>query len=113
MRHQQKGTNGNMENKIDITGVNLREFIKAAYDLSRPQGLGFIHARSGPLADEVVDEILKSGGRRHAARMDYVLGRAVKMNIFDDDGQLTIHDTWYDHTPEDLDELLSRCGITR
>ena len=36
-----------MENMIEITGANLSELAQHAYDLSVPQGMGFLH-RSAP-----------------------------------------------------------------
>ena len=29
---------------IEVTGVDLRDMLRAAYRLSSPQGLGFLHA---------------------------------------------------------------------
>ena len=37
----------NTDNMIEITGCDLSVFIKKVYELSAPQGLGFIHAKDG------------------------------------------------------------------
>lgn len=98
---------------IDITGVDLATFVKKAYDLSRPQGMGMMHHRPGPLSDEDAKTILDQGTQKIPVSMDYVRGRAVKMTVWkDDDGKLTIKDEWFDHSQRDLDELLKSVGIT-
>lgn len=98
-----------MENMIDITGADLRELVKAAYDVSQPQGAGFIHYTPGPLSDEEADEIIqRSKGGNEAVYMDYVKGRSVKLGVITKDGRLYIHDRWYDHTPGQLASLLKR-----
>jgi hypothetical protein len=38
---------GIMDNKIDITGVDMVEFVKKVYELSLPQGMGFLHYQEG------------------------------------------------------------------
>lgn len=93
---------------INITGIDLREFVRAAYDLSSPQGLGFLHAREGGLDDKTIDEIV---GRRRIS-MDYVHGRSVKMHVRDDDGGLSINSQWYDHSTGQLKALLERVGLS-
>lgn len=95
---------------IDVTGVDLVTFVQAAYDLSVPQGLGFIHARSGSLSTEEAKEVIAGG---HPVNMDYVHGRSVKLNIIEEDEKWTIGDTWYDHTDATYDEFLVRIGRSR
>lgn len=97
---------------IDITGVNLVEFVKKAYELSRPQGMGYLHFTQDPLSDDEANYIIsKSQNERFAVDMDYVKGRAVKMGvrrtIVDDSVRLEIRDKWYDHTEEQLLDLLT------
>lgn len=106
------------ENMIEITGVDLREFIKAAYDLSSPQGMGFIHFQEGGLDDETVDAILEKEKTVHlenrvVVSMDYVHGRAVKMAVLRDGGKLFIRDDWFDHSPKQLADLLNRVGVSQ
>lgn len=97
---------------IDITGVDLPEFVKAVYQLSAPQGLGFLDYTPKPLSDEEAEQILKWGDDRIALRMDYVRGRACKITVYRRDDRLKINDNWYDHTDEQLVELLRRFNIT-
>ncbi len=96
---------------IDITGVNLVEFVKKAYELSSPQGYGFLHFNPDPLSDDEANQIIANGKLRTPENvelsMDYVNGRAVKMTVFKLENQLQIRESWYDHTPDQLQELLS------
>lgn len=98
---------------IDITGVDLVEFAKAVYDLSRPQGMGFLHYKEGPLSDAEAAQVVGNPHRSPSVAlcMDYVFGRACKMTVFRNGDNLEIHERWYDHSPEDLQELLRRVGI--
>jgi hypothetical protein len=102
-----------MDKMIEITGVDLRELVKAAYDLSQPQGLGFIHYIPGPLSDKEADEIIKSSERGEiAVCMDYVKGRAVKMAARQKDGKLYIDNSWFDHPPAQFVALLKRIMLS-
>lgn len=100
-----------MSNRIDITGIDLKQFAKEVYALSQPQGLGFLHLQHGPLSDEDAAAVVARGSERMPLRMDYVNGRACKMTVWCDDGRLTINDSWFDHSDSALAELLRRCGI--
>ncbi len=93
---------------IDITKVNLTKFVKDVYELSVPQGMGWLHARDGGLSDEDVKRILDTGDMSTPIFMDYVHGRACKMTVFNRDSKLVMNDAWYDHTTEQLQELLKR-----
>ena len=96
--------------KIDVTNVDLVKMIKKVYDLSRPQGLGFIHFTPVPLSDEEASSYVQKDG---TVDMDYVKGRACKFNVFKDrdNGSLYIHSPWYDHTDAQLKELLNSLDI--
>jgi len=96
--------------RIDVTGVSLTELVKAAYDLSVPQGLGFLHVLPGGLTDEEAEELVQEGDRI-AVNMDYVHGRACKFMVRRDGDKLTISAPWYDHTDEQLRQLLERVGL--
>jgi len=100
---------------IDITGVNLVKFVQDVYDLSRPQGFGFLHFTPEPLSDSDAQDIVASTGDhgRIVFSTDYVRGRACKMTAFRNGDKIEIDDSWYDHSQQQLDELLSRHGIAR
>ena len=100
---------------IDVSGVNLEELINATYELSSPQGMGFLHAKVGGLDQSEVDEIVERGkaDNRIVIDMDYVNGRACKMTVFKtDEGSLFIRNKWFDHSDLSLTTLLERVGIS-
>jgi hypothetical protein len=99
----------------EITGVDLKTFIKEVYALSCPVGLGMLHYKPGPLSDEDVNEWVASamahnGGSDVVVDMDYVLGRCCKMVVWRRKDRLFIRDDWYDHSPDELAQLLNRVG---
>lgn len=98
---------------IDITGVDSIKFAQEVYNLSRPQGLGHLHFTQEPLSESEAKNILSQSGGMIALGMDYVKGRACKMNVLrnPDTGALEIQDSWFDHDEHDLAELLERCGV--
>lgn len=100
---------------INITGVDLVQFTKDVYELSRPQGMGFLHYREGGLSDEQAQAEIDrcEGNDRIALSLDYVNGRACKMTVFRNADELTIQDKWFDHSEGDLEELLKRHSIQR
>ncbi len=97
---------------IDITGIDLRKLVRAVYNNSVPQGLGWMHAKNGELTDEEVDTVL-SGEERFTRKpdnlvfhMDYVNGRSCKFVVWKDGDTLFTRDRWYDHSTEALNEML-------
>lgn len=101
--------------RMYFTEQELPAFVAAAYELSRPQGLGFLHFEAGPLPPNAVAEIVaQPAHRRFRLSMDYIGGRAVKMTVHvDPDGRLWIEaDHWHDHSPNDLAALAERLGLT-
>ena len=103
---------------IDITGIDLVEFIKKAYEMSIPAGLGHMHYRPGPLSDEDAYLILE-GKNCHSGRlavgdvfsMDYVHGRCVKLSAWEKGDKVMTGDIWHDHTGEQYAELLGHFDI--
>ena len=96
-------------NMLKVTGIDLPTLVKRAYELSAPRGLGFLHFTPKPLSEEDVAGIL--GQKLYDGcvfSMDYVKGRAVKLSAYRDEaGDIWLRDRWYDHTAEDLVELLA------
>ena len=97
------------ENMIEITGCSLTDVVQAAYDLSRPQGLGFLHYTPEPLSGEEALQYVDDTSPCPVC-LDYVKGRACKLTVHKDDGRLFIREPWYDHTDAQLAELLKRIG---
>ncbi len=98
---------------IEITGADLCAIVKAAYRLSQPRGLGFLHFTPGDMTDEQASEIVNMQRRdpRIALNLDYIGGRAVKLTVWrDTDGRLWTAKKWYDHTTNDMCELLAAIG---
>lgn len=98
---------------IEITGVDLIAFVKAVYNLSKPQGFGFFHYNTDPLTNEEAKMCILDNNPRIAVSMDYVNGRACKMTVFKKDDGLFIYDDWYDHTDDQFEQLLNTFGIKR
>ena len=84
----------------------LVPFIKKVYDLSHPQGLGFIHYTNEPLSDADAAALIQP--TEIAVSMDYIRGRACKMFVFRDYNTGTLHFElpWFDHTQVQEAELL-------
>lgn len=97
-----------MKDMIEITGIDLKKFAQKVYELSVPQGMGFIHAKSGGLSDEDAQALLdkEKNDSRIALLMDYVHGRACKMTVFKEEGKLFMRDSWYDHSDWSLSQLM-------
>lgn len=94
--------------EIDITGVDPIKFIKEVYNLSVPQGLGFLHFEQGELTDDESRELLKvcEKDKQFYLYMDYIKGRACKMTVFRKEDKLFIRIPWFDHTDIQLKNLL-------
>ena len=99
---------------IDITGIDLVKFVQKVFELSIPQGLGFFHFTPNPLTEEEARGIVDRASRNTGSvklDMDYISGRACKMVVWEKNGKLTIQDTWYDHTDNQLKQLLAEFNI--
>jgi hypothetical protein len=102
---------------IKLGAVDLPNVIRAAYELSGSQGLGFLHYRQGGFSDEEIDAIIgrESGGGTApiVAGMDYVNGRSVKMYVRKEPstGDLYVKHRWYDHSRGELEDLLGVFGV--
>lgn len=96
---------------LEITGADLKECVKAAYALSEPRGLGYMHYQEGPLPDDEAQRQIDHAARwSKGVNLDYVLGRACKFSVIEVNGRLFTPARWYDHTERDLNELLHRIG---
>jgi hypothetical protein len=97
---------------IDVTGIDLVRFAQKVYELSSPQGLGFMHFTPEPLSEERAKQMIECNDGRHVAlSMDYVDGRACKMVVFRNEKNLEIRDAWYDHSDERFKQLLAAFNI--
>ena len=100
---------------IEVTGVDVAAFMREAWRLSSPFGLGLMACAVE--AREVLSEaeIAERTTQGFMAGMIGVLrGRLVKMSVFRTaSGRLFIRDPWRDHEDGRLDALLSAFGIRR
>ena len=110
----------NGEEIIEVSVDELPTLVRKAYELSVPQGLGFLHARDGELDQESVDEIITRGEKDPflAVSMDYVHGRSCKFGVRrsevrDFESPLTISYPWYDHSKDDWDQLITALAAYR
>lgn len=102
-------------NRILISEDSLDPLVRNAYALSSPQGLGFLHAEKGEIDDETVRDILECNeGPFNRVSMDYVKGRAIKLNVFRDKVRDTLYmeadreRPWYDHSRAAFVDLMRR-----
>ena len=100
--------------KIRVPDEKFTKLVQTIYDLSKPQGMGFLHFTAEPMTDEQAEAIVKSASKStgSALYLDYVPGRACKMSVHRDDEGLYINGpSWYDHGEHALKELCRRAGL--
>lgn len=101
-----------MKDMLELENIDMRKFISAVYELSVPQGLGFLHAEPGGLDKDTLDLFEKeyrynaNSGVACVLSIDYLRGRACKMSVWQENGKLYIHPRWFDHSPVQLAKLL-------
>lgn len=97
----------------DITGVDLVELVREVYNLSSPQGLGFIHFTPDPLSKDEAAEYVTEGLGLPSVRvsLDYVKGRSCKFVVWEKNGKLFCRDDWFDHRPSQLLTLFQKLNI--
>jgi len=98
---------------IEVTGIDLSKFAKKVYELSAPPSE--VNKR---LSETMLGVVLKQHGERNWRRfvlyMHKVHDRQCNMTVYESaDGKWYINDTWYGHTPEQLDELLQTFNIKK
>ncbi len=102
---------------IDITTVDLREFIQDVYAVSTPSGLDAVLAaqgKDGPLTPEEIDNILACTGDDNVLvlNMAVVNGRSCYMKVFwSKDAGMAIKNNWPDHNYGTLLSLLKKHDI--
>ena len=97
-------------------GTTLKQILQAAYNLSSPQGMGFLHFDAGPLSDDDAKEIIDqhyftppNQDGETTMHFDYVNGRAIKLLVIQDaeERYLIDSDQWFDHSVAELHTLLA------
>lgn len=99
---------------IDVTNLDLRKLVEAAFTYSKAQGLGFLHDKPGDLTDEEYAAITNDGEGygEIAASADYIRGRSMKLTIRKKDGRLFWYHRWYDHTRDQSIYVLIAAGMS-
>ena len=102
-----------MEGMIELpANTDLVKLVKEVYDLSLPQGLGFLHFKPKPMSDDEAKEIVRRGEESNfGISMDYVNGRSCKFYVTNRDGKMFIARRWYDHSESSVRELCKRMDI--
>ncbi len=100
------------DSEIDVTGVDLVALVKAVYDESSSQGLGFLHFTPAPLTDDEAKALIRKDDRFGPINLDYVKGRAVKFAVMRRGDRLFVRSQWFDHSPSQLQRVLAKVGIT-
>lgn len=92
--------------------TDLSDLLRRAFDMSRPQGLGYLHHRPEPLTDAEADLCFEGGPV--AASADYIRGRSVKLTVWrrKDAPGYEVHDHWFDHSDTAWAELLAPYRVT-
>jgi len=67
---------------IDTKGLSQVAVLQALYAGSKPQGMGFLHARPGGLSVEEATAMLAANPNRY---FDYVSGRVLKVDLSNED----------------------------
>lgn len=96
--------------KIKIKTTEVSDVIKALYNNSKPQGLGFLHYKEGEIESVELLDLINDFNRTDSIYLDYVAGRAVKCSIKKEDDGFVIGMTcnqWYDHSPLQIQAVLS------
>lgn len=104
---------------IDVTGVNARDIIRYAYELSQPRGLGHMAFIPGEMPEETLEAIYRTLNRDAgdgespgvALSMGIVLGRNVCMAIYKWRDMYFIKPFWEMHTDQELEELVTLCEL--
>lgn len=102
---------------IDVTALDLRKMVAAAFDKSQPQGLGFLHHKAEPLSEAELDQLIggmraTTDGEREALSLDYVRGRSMKFIVLGEGGKRYWRLGWYDHTFDQQYAVLVEAGMS-
>lgn len=93
---------------IEIKESQIIPAINAAYNLSVPVGMGFLHYTPEPLTSEELNELAVF--HSNSISLDYVKGRGVKFNIFREtvngEYKYYIREKWFDHSEDQVLLLL-------
>lgn len=106
------------EELVQVTGCDLVVLLKAAFRLSRHQGLGILECVL-PGANELTTEEAKNiiehtSNVIYLLDVDYIKGKAVKLQVFrqnKNDQDWWIDSRWFDHQPAQFTKLMESIGL--
>lgn len=98
---------------IEVTGVDLAEFARKVFELSKSPD-----DSPRKLSETMLGVVLENKGERQFKKyvldMHKVQGRDCNMTVYESsDGRWFINDVWYGHSDEQFDQLLNYFGIER
>lgn len=96
---------------IDVTDVDLHALAAKAYEMSEPKSAGWLDYRPGPIPALLEKRLVSPHHPVWPINLDYVLGRAVKLQVERHSGGLYLPMHWPDHTIRQYNELLAHVGI--
>lgn len=106
---------------IALPRDKLMLVVETAFAMSTPVGLGFLHYQPGSSLPEEERKFFEERSKEEPRyegqpiiHMDYVQGRQCKMGIFihpEDNNQILLNNSWYDHSDFQLAELLETVGV--
>lgn len=73
---------------MDIKGISKAKILAALYNASRPQGMGFLHAKQGDMTEQEAQKLLDAGH----TYFDYLHGRVMKIDLSGDDLRTALYD---------------------
>jgi hypothetical protein len=73
---------------MDIKGISKAKILAALYNASRPQGMGFLQAKSGDMSESEAQKILDDGH----TYFDYLYGRVMKIDLSGDELRTALYD---------------------
>lgn len=100
-------TKADRRGQFNVTGIDPRLIIQAAFTGSRPQGLGFLHHQPGGLSEDEMAAVSKPG-HDGSIHIDYLRGRSMKFHLRRDrdSGEMFFDLDWYDHGRRASEQLM-------
>lgn len=94
---------------------NIKEAIAKAYNLSQPQGMGYLHFQPGVMPEDAAKVMAEEAEKKGEIYFDYLAGRAMKIGFkrYEDGWQCNIADGhWFDHSASAVEEFRKECERT-
>ena len=96
---------------IEIQEHQIKELVKAVYNMSEPVGMGFLHYTPEDLTDEEAKGLIDMASKTCVVSMDYVNGRQCKFSIFKVGDKFAVANSWGDHSDWEYAIMLNSVGV--